>query len=162
MIDYTDPDLQTWERIAAFDEQHGKTGLRVGNWIYYADGAVRDVNPQGALQEPLPNLVERYKCIIRHFEEKLRLKVNEFDAIRNGLLANENGWANEAENKRRLTACQQSVRSIQKELDNARAEYNKHNPRHVAPNEVKRRAEMLAMTAARRRRFRDTIKAIEI
>ncbi|GAB4153529.1 MAG: hypothetical protein Tsb009_29980 [Planctomycetaceae bacterium] len=162
MTDYTDPDLQTWERIQIFNAQHGDNAIRIGHYFYYADGAIRDVDPAGVLQEPLPDPLERSKMILRYFDEKLRIKVKEFDTLKEQLLADENSWSDADANQRRLTKLQQAVRRTQKELDAAQAEYNKHDPHHVKPPEVQRRARMRANTEIRRKKFRDSISAIEI
>jgi hypothetical protein len=47
MIDY----MGIKQRLAEFDEKHGEQVIHDG-WILFADGAVREANPLGALQEP--------------------------------------------------------------------------------------------------------------
>ena len=161
-MDYAANDLETWERIQIFNGQHGDNALKIGGYFYYADGAMRDVNPAGVLQEPLPDPLGRSRTTLRYFEEKLRLKVDEFDTFKKQLLGDENSWANAVENQKRLTGLQQTVKRTQRERDDAQAEYNKHNPQHATPHEAQRRANLRAATEIRRKKFRDTVAEIEI
>jgi len=82
MIDYDG----VTNRVRAFDLLHGDFIVHNG-WIYFADGAIRELNPMGPLCEPPTNPIECQKKIVWFWEKKLELAVEEFSVTKRSMLA---------------------------------------------------------------------------
>lgn len=69
------------QRIREFHEQNGGSDNCVvsGDWILYANGAVRERNPYGALIDPPSDPRQRAENIARFWKCKLALAVQMFD-----------------------------------------------------------------------------------
>ena len=79
-MDYTEQK----SRIQQFDEMHGNFILMDGgSWLLFQDGAMRQSNRDGLLQEPSPDPCVRLKAILKFWSIKLQLAVQEFDAVKN-------------------------------------------------------------------------------
>lgn len=78
------------EIIETFDRQNGNDFVRIGDRLYFSNGATRDANPYGALHEPPADEFQRLKNIEVYREEMLRRAINALDRHRDSLLAEVN------------------------------------------------------------------------
>ena len=74
------------ERVKKFDAEHGDFVIINGR-ILFADGAMREVNPWGCLQDPPADSFECAKRICRFCERKLQLAIEEFEHFKHNFLA---------------------------------------------------------------------------
>jgi hypothetical protein len=81
MIDYD----SVGSRVRAFDERHGDYVVFNG-WIYFQDGAVREINPMGPLIEPPENAVKRQEKIVWFWQKKTELAIEEFTVRKRSML----------------------------------------------------------------------------
>lgn len=73
-------------RIAEFDKRHGGNPVLYGEWFFYANGAVREVDPLGALIPPPDDEYARLTNIVRYYQARLFKAVREFDAAKESLM----------------------------------------------------------------------------
>ena len=150
--------FEVQKRIREFSERHGRF-VRVGNWIYHEDGANRDINSLGPLNEPPRDPVQRCRNIVKYRQEVLDRMVQEFDELKRKLKEDANGWADEEENVKRLERQRRMVRLRQKQLAEA-----KDNLRRVMPGPSPEQERILrqieAETEAARHRYRNRLDGI--
>ena len=65
-------------KVQEFHEAHGYF-VSVGDWLIFADGAVRENASMGIMKPPPENDYERWKLICKFWEVKLELAIGEFD-----------------------------------------------------------------------------------
>jgi hypothetical protein len=132
MIDYGSVKYRREE----FDKRHGGNAVQVDEWLVYSDGAMREVNPLGALLEPDADPFKCAQVVVRYYENRVQRAVEEFDAYKAHLTSfttacRRNGHpppgATELE---RLKELQQTVQARQKELDAARDRLRDATPAH--------------------------------
>ncbi|ADB16918.1 hypothetical protein Psta_2247 [Pirellula staleyi DSM 6068] len=75
------------ETIDAFDRQNGNECIRIGDWLYFSNGAKRDANPYGVLYDPPSDEFLRLKHIEMYREELLRRAINALERQRENFLA---------------------------------------------------------------------------
>src|SRR5512138_2588896 len=74
--------------ILRFHNSHGgdASSARHGNWVYYADGAVRELGPLGAMMDPPSDAYERCQNIVIFHQAKLTNAVQDFEDLRQTLV----------------------------------------------------------------------------
>jgi hypothetical protein len=82
-----DQQLTMLARIRAFEARHGgkEASSVYRDWIYYSDGANRDLTPEGLLQEPLANEFERQQAIVYYYRGRLQAVVTAFNDLKEKL-----------------------------------------------------------------------------
>jgi hypothetical protein len=83
MIDYD----SCGHRVRTFDERHGDFVLLEDDYLYFADGARRERNPLGLLDDGPTDPVKRQKRIVFFWEKKLELAIEEFSVRKRSMLA---------------------------------------------------------------------------
>lgn len=80
-----------------FDIRNGRDAVQLNGWLVFSNGAMREVNPMGALIDPPEDKYERAKIQVRYREALYRKAVDDFNTLRQALIANaEFGSAKEA------------------------------------------------------------------
>jgi hypothetical protein len=75
-------------RIKEFDIRHGDNPVCLNSaWLLFEDGAKRETNPLGPLVEPPEDSWQRSQAVARYWEVKTQLAVEEFNNLRQNLLA---------------------------------------------------------------------------
>lgn len=110
--------LQVNKRIMEFDDRHGPS-VKQGRWIYYGDGASRDINSLGPLIEPPNDPVQRCRNILVYRQAVLDENVNEFDRLKEELMADGDGWADEEANITKMEKRKRRIRWLRKRLAEA-------------------------------------------
>jgi hypothetical protein len=139
MIDYG----SVKQRLERFDIEHGLNAIVSDGWHLYADGAMREVNPLGALCEPPVDNLRRTKAIVHYHELKLRLATEEFNNYKNGLLVRSRAALNDGspppaptpEVVARLKELKSKVMRMQKNFDKARQTMEAAKPEHIKNRE---------------------------
>jgi len=76
------------QRVKAFDAYHGgDEAIRVGEEVLFPDGAKREANPLGLLDDGPTDPHLRAKRILRYHEIRLRRAVRDFENERDGMIA---------------------------------------------------------------------------
>lgn len=65
-----------------FEVQHGPESEHDGGWIYYPDGAMREVNPLGAFVDPPPQEADLFRRKAHYQKLRLARLVREFDRVK--------------------------------------------------------------------------------
>lgn len=152
--------FEVQKRISEFSDRHGRFA-RVGNWIYHEDGANRDINSLGPLNEPPHDPVQRCRNIVKYRQEVLDRMVREFDVLKRKLKEDASGWADEEENVKRLVRLRRMVRLRQKQLAEAQDNLQRAMPGPSPERErILRQSE--AATEDARNRYRNRIDGIHI
>jgi hypothetical protein len=73
-------------KIADFDKRNGGNSVLYRNWIYYENGANRDMWPLGILLEPPADEYERLRNILRYHEGRQVEAVRQFDNFKEELM----------------------------------------------------------------------------
>jgi hypothetical protein len=68
--------------VNEFDTRHGDDFVRVNQWLFFADGARRDVNPFGLSMEPPEDELERFQNMEVYRREKLKRALEAFNKLR--------------------------------------------------------------------------------
>ena len=144
-------------RINAFDRRNGgkNASAVLGEWIYYSNGAKRECEPLGLLQDPPENEFERLTNIACFHQARLKQAIHQFDTLKEQLAfaVHPDGEA--------LTRLKQLQELVSKR--NAALEDAKQNLANTAGG--KRRARSKEMDAEQRQRtqtFRDDVKHVRI
>lgn len=124
-------------RVKAFDDAHGDF-IVTDSWIFFADGANRDINPIGALVSPPPDPRKLAKNIAYYWTVKLELAVNEFDHYKQQHLMHAQNTRNEnvasaplaaqKEVTKHLRSLQKKVKMYAGKLAEAEAKYETYKP----------------------------------
>lgn len=152
--------IDVQRRIAAFDQMHG-TPVRSGVWVYYADGATRDGNQLGPMNEPPKEPMLRCRNIVRYHQILLDRKVREFDELKDQLREG-NGWVNEKENLKRLRRARHAVKTHKQNLEAAELELKRNMPGYLPPEEQAKRRQSEAETEAARNQYHKNLDEINI
>lgn len=119
-------------RVDDFDKRHGRDSVSNGQWVFYKSGAVREVDPLGALIEPrLDDAYEHAKNVLQYYQLKLRRAVQAFDAFRSQLLMSTVPDRDSVEELKRLKSV----------VEEKSAEHEAAKQRLAETPEAKRRAE---------------------
>lgn len=81
-----DHNVSVQRRLEQFDIKHGSDSIRIDGWYVYSDGAMREVNPYGALHEPPGNTYECWKIKVQYREELFQRAVQKFYDTRDSFL----------------------------------------------------------------------------
>ena len=88
---------QAMQAAKEFDIRNGQDAVQINGWLVYSNGAMREVHPHGAYIDPPEDKYERAKIQVRYREALLRNAENDFNTLREALIANaEFGSAQEA------------------------------------------------------------------
>lgn len=151
------------ERIENFDKLHGgDEAISDGTWVYFPDGAVREVNTMGALCEPPENPRERHKKIVYYHTILAKRALLTFDDFKSKLKENPGGWTHAESNLAELKEHADFARDCQKELEAAKAELEKYLPGYVSPELREQRAREEAATAEAKSSYLSALDAIQI
>lgn len=152
------------DRIANFEKIHGGAEVAIddGTWVYYPDGALREVNYLGAMHEPDADPEKRCRRIVFYYELLLDRKVREFDTYKQMLLENPNSYPDQDANIARLKKLRGGVRRVTAKWRTAVAELEKHQPGYVSPEEREAHERTMAATRAAQEQYRAAIKAVTI
>jgi Tfp pilus assembly protein FimV len=134
------------ERIEAFEKKHGVDRVVTnGAWLLFANGAMRELNPRGALCEPPENPWECAKLKVLFREVKLALAVEEFTVYKKNLITQANAALREKrcppppepqnEAVTKLKELQAKVRQCQRNLEAAKAELEASKPEGMRSQE---------------------------
>jgi hypothetical protein len=132
------------KRIDAFCKRHGEFVCDESGWIYHENGAHRDRNPLGLLAEPDQDLYERSKMIVRYWELKHDLAVEEFQNYKNHqkLIARScltqqvpGVVTNQTEARKQLVRLKKKVVNNQRKLDTALAQVEANEPKWMQERE---------------------------
>lgn len=126
------------QRIKQFNNAHGNFVVS-GSWIYFEDGACREVNPLGALMDTPTDARTRAKKICYYWTVKLALAAAEFDHYKNQHLGHAINTRREkiasapiAERKevtKHLRSLRKKVKTIAAKLEEARAGLEEFKPK---------------------------------
>lgn len=75
-------DLTPMQMARRFDAEHGPASEQDGSWIYYPDGARREVNPLGAYMAPPTDKHERAAAAVHYHQIKVARLVAAFDDVK--------------------------------------------------------------------------------
>ncbi len=67
------------QRVQQFDLEHGNDPVRLGSFLYFRDGAMREINPMGRLMDPPEDRYQRDKLIVRYWQARVDRAVQAFD-----------------------------------------------------------------------------------
>jgi hypothetical protein len=81
---FEDPNKTHRSRVDQFDDAHGDS-VRIGSWVYFHDGARREMWSYGALQDPPINPFERCQRIVTYYEARLQRAVTAFHDLQQRL-----------------------------------------------------------------------------
>ena len=70
-------------RVAAFDEANGNDPIVIDEMLAFSNGALRDINPIGALIDPPADNYERMKLVKRYWEVRTQRAQEEFNHAKN-------------------------------------------------------------------------------
>lgn len=128
------------EFVENFDCEHGgeeKICVVKNNWVYFPDGAKREVNSVGVACKPSQDVFQCAKDIVYFWELKLELAINEFQHHKQRLIARTKVNSSaafaapapsnaEIENLKELQAkvkvCQNKLQEAKENLDNNKPE----------------------------------------
>jgi hypothetical protein len=151
------------ERVAKFDNRHGAFVV-IGNWVIFADGAKRECNPLGPLNEPPEDDWERAKIINQYWQHKLELAVEEFDLHKSSLLRMAKAHSRETftppppeEALAKLTELKKKVMKLRVKANDAEAAVEE-----AVPENIKQRAEEAEENRQRQQDFVNRLSKIEI
>ncbi|MBN2456734.1 MAG: hypothetical protein JXB29_09410 [Sedimentisphaerales bacterium] len=125
-----------------FDAEHGEF-ICVNGWLLFEDGAARELHPYGVRKFPPADPYSRTKKIVRFWEEKLALAVDEFTTFKQKLL----NFTNTCRNRnvcspppdegavKRLRELQAKVKSFQERLKEAEVDMVKAKPEEMVRQE---------------------------
>ena len=144
--------------VSQFDAEHTADGPAVvdGSWVYYPDGATREVNPLGALQQPPAREDFRTKRIAHYYGVVMERLAEEFDEAKEQALNDTDG--DHDEKVRRLRRLRHRVRQAEARYSKAKEAHERTLPTHRT-QEQKAAA---AATAARLASQKTEIEAINI
>lgn len=116
------------ETIEAFDKANGGDPVRVDDFLYFKNGARREVNPYGALLDPPSDEFKRLKVVEAYWETRLNKAINEFanakqeyiSAARSGAQSGERPPCSPKTAEEHLTKLSQQARQLQKMLNQTR------------------------------------------
>ena len=148
------------KRIDAFEARHG-TPVRAGGWVYFADGATRDGNQMGPMNEPPREPIFRCRNIVRYHQILLDRQVREFDELKEQSKG-DSGVSNAEENILQLKRLRCNVRQRQRKLEAAQLELKKVMPGYLPPAEAERRRQADAAHEAAKDQYRKRLDEINI
>lgn len=73
---------QSTQMARKFEAEHGPESEQDAGWIYYPDGAHRELNPLGAYMQPPAKEAERCRVVVYYHELRVARLVREFDAAK--------------------------------------------------------------------------------
>jgi hypothetical protein len=131
-------DMTPRQRVEHFDKRHGGDAIEIDHWLYFSDGAMRELNPLGLLAEPPAEPYDAAKIRLRYHEEKLRRASRAFDERKAWLLntARANLLQRQAPPppiylaaaKRELNTLKRAVMKLQNDLEKARRDVEASKP----------------------------------
>lgn len=147
-------------RIDEFSSRHGSS-VMVDGWVYYADGATRDGNSLGPMNEPPRDAVLRCRNIVKYRQTILDRKVREFDELKCQLKEDTCGWTDEEKNVRRLERHRRLIRLRRKQLKDAKQDLRRAMT-GPSPEQERISQQAIADTEAARHRYRNKLDGIHI
>lgn len=151
------------QRAAVFDKMHGgDEALSDGSWLYYKDGATREVATAGALMEPPENPRERHQKIVYYHKLRLAQAVRRFDTVKAEFRENPTTHTKWEENLEDLKALQEEVQTFQKDLETAQEALRRLTPGYRTPEEEAETARTNAAIAAAKSEYLSALDAIQI
>jgi len=132
------------ERVKRFDERHGES-IVDGGWIRFPDGAQREVNPMGALQDPPDDPYQRAKRVLSYHRLRLQRATDAFGNRRMELVKHAKTMLNSRtsgpplvtaeEAKRELERLRQRVQEAKAGYDAAKAALEEVKPASLKARE---------------------------
>lgn len=152
------------QRAAVFDKMHGglENAVHDATWNYYADGAVREINPAGVLMEPPENPRERQNKIVYFHKLRVAKAVRRFDTVKAEFRENPTTYTKWEENLEDLKALQEEVQTFQKDLETAQEALRRLTPGYRTPEEEAETARRNADIAAAKSNYLSALDAIQI
>ncbi|MBB6431546.1 hypothetical protein [Algisphaera agarilytica] len=153
-------DLTPGQRVARFDAQHGPGGERDEAWLYFPDGARRELNPMGALCEPPRDEAERCRLIAHYHRTIVNRLVRTFDDKKTLYTENASQYDHEE--------CMAELKSLKAEITTAREalaeaeEAERYARTGRTREEEARYQQMEADHAAERERRRKELEGINV
>lgn len=74
------------QRIEQFDTKNGDDAICIDGWLLFSNGAMRELNPLGALIDPPEDAIKRSRNIVRYRHELVQRAENEFKELKRQLL----------------------------------------------------------------------------
>lgn len=148
-------DNHVMTRVREFDRLHG-TPAQLNDWLYFPDGATREVNPQGALIDPPQNDFERLQNVYRYHQARLAEAVRQFTNLKEALALG--SAIPDFSGLDELKRLQAKVQELNVEVERAKAAI-------AATPEGQRREEhrnRLAAEKSRQAEFKESLKAIRV
>ena len=132
------------QRLKNFDDAHGDYVVSDG-FIFYEDGAIRELNPYGCLIEPPVDVYQCAKLKLKFCELKLALATEEFSISKRNILlqtkANIQGQyaaaPTEAQKNtvKQLKSLKQKVESWKRKVRQAKTNLEKNKPQRLIERE---------------------------
>ena len=127
---------------AEFDAEHGGDGIIVKGWVYFSDGCYRELNPKGLRVTPT-DPYRRAQFVVRYWQAKLNLAVEEFMVLKRNLLAFTKASGNQRHCTpppdrpavERLKSIQTKVQNFKQELQKAEENLENSKPREMVQRE---------------------------
>lgn len=91
-------------KIEDFDKQNGGASIVFNEWVYYANGANRDIWPHGALIDPPKDDYKRLSNIVCYHQGRLNQAVSDFDNFKEQLMMSGHPDASRLDQLRSLQA----------------------------------------------------------
>jgi len=156
--------LTPMQMARKFEAEHGPASERDGSWIYYPDGARREVNPMGAFVVPPTN--ERERCHLQVYYNRLRVArlVRVFDEAKQeatALAKNTTSTYDHTTTLARLRAMRGEVNEAREALAEAE-EALRFAATGRTQEEERRLQQATADTEAQRQRQREELEAIDV
>jgi hypothetical protein len=156
------------QRVHQFHVKHGEDCIYIKGWYYYSDGATRDANIEGIMEEPPQDLQLKYRYQVLYHRELLQRAIKNFDDHKNHLLmhakVNLNGGSDTPcprvtpeEATERLRELQTIVKLRQIKLDDILAKQHE-----MLPNHIKNADKMIAFNREKNAELVTAIQSIEI
>ena len=137
------------QRIQQWDVEHGDDPVRIGGWLYFRDGAVRENHLYGQLIDPPEDHYERWKLIAKYWGVRVERAVHAFDQKKHELRQQAQNVVLECsrpggsppavpgeEEFDQLRVLQGTVKRLQRKLDHARAKVEAHQPDWIKAGET--------------------------
>lgn len=142
-------------RIAEFDKRNGSNPVLMGGWWWYANGAVRELEPLGALIDPPRDEYDRLRNILRYHQARLNHAVRDFDNFKDQLMMSR---CNDGPGLDRLKALQITVSERNQAVEEAKARLAATERGQAMEGARRQDAE----SRAEQDQFRDAVKQIRI
>jgi|GEM_PF-2969268 len=142
---------QATQMARKFDAEHGPDFEQDAGWMYYPDGARRELNPLGAYMQPPAKEVERCSLVVYYHELGVARLVREFDEAKRQAKVGVDG--DHEANMRELKRKQRMLRQRRQQLEAAKEAYRFAKTGRTLDEEAKLAQQEAEWQAERHRRL---------